>query len=305
MFDTHGTRVGPGTAIGFRTEPSIQGELAIIKPIPLTDPTVWWLPCEQRIEYAGTNLRSPIATTIGQQLIINGGKYGTLAVETAKSSRIIPIPEKFEHTSISPTSRSGMIVLRNTDEFAIVDINTDEVRELTPTLPTGLRAVRIQGSDKLRALDVTADGDLLVPLRNDAEAHLYRTRDGVQWQSVGLPVGKASGMDALSVADTTVLLARSWEPDEWTQPSPDRIDFAHVQVVSSTQTAEIIDQESTMPQHRYYRVTRDGGCVGSVRGSTWRGYHVPSRTHFSLALPTATDVWTWTGHGDETIQATF
>lgn len=151
---------------------------------------------------------------VGDRLLevsLLGRTVGLLA-ETRDESVFLPLDGAARLDDVRILDVEGEYALvRAVDHLWRFEASTATLVEVDPVLPEGLRP--FEAAEYCEALppSLTADGDLLLALRDDATGALWRTDPaGSRWEQVGAPVTDVLWLSGEAVGETTVVSAVSW-----------------------------------------------------------------------------------------------
>ena len=190
--------------------------------------------------------------------------------------RVVRIPLELEgpigNLDLSPAG--WMLISKEGLPTAMVDLNTEAVRDINYALPDGMRRMTEFGPGfgvhsplELRA---TSAGGLALGLRNDSQGGLYISETGDSWTQIGHPVAHTSGVHALEAGGSYLVAARGLGrlTTDYTGAPPEALTGQSLQLVRPESDVTIIihDPAAGGGFVHDHLLSKDGLC-----GACWTG----------------------------------
>jgi hypothetical protein len=288
-------------------DPDPSGYIAVIEAEGTDRRTYWLSPCDTGLRETEESLRDfrTSSVSMGSRLVFTDVDDNSLVVESATEVRRIPTGESTGLPSfdIVDAHPSGWVLVSTKEGagFLAIHIDTTEVRPINIKIPDGLRrydaftAGPAPGhfDSNSRELRVTSSGGVVLPLRDNALAHLYLSSNGQDWQPLGAPIGnvyQSKGFEAggsfVHAANAYAVSLPSWEPPP---PGVERLDFQSTQLVRpSVPLSEIVEQNPNGSHpNNVYELSVDGGCLAtsSISGGDIEWLNAVTGERFTFPMP--------------------
>jgi hypothetical protein len=302
-------------------DPDAAGFVLVQDETTTARPTSWLDPCSGELRPTRESERAIHygSRPFGDRLVYVEHDPPALAVETSQSVRRIALPDpEIDLFALHP-SGWALISAGYSNRFFAVQIDTEEVRSIVVTPPSGLsRYAAFTGGVGSNAFDATvgelvptSTGGIALPLRDAVSARLHASQDGAAFEPLGLPIGLVYESAGMEVAGTFLHFGNNYAVSlpEWDPPADGvaRLDNESMQSIRPSEGSTLLIEQSPMGQNfqHSYRLSRDGGCLGitGISGGDVKWVNTLTDERFSFALPPLTaygnpPLWAWTTAGD-------
>lgn len=294
---------------GFRpiADPDAAGYIAVREAEGIENRTYWLNPCNGELREtneSGRDFRTS-AVAMGSRLVYTDESVSALVVESADSVRHINTGDStgLPHFAIFDAHPSGWVLLTTKEpaSFLAVHIDTEEIRKITIKIPPELRrydaftAGPAPGAfdSNAQELRVTSLGEVILPLRDQASAHLYLSPDGAAWQPLGEAIGNVYLSKGIEAGGSFAHVGNAYAVSlpAWSDPpaGEERVDYQSTQLVRPASSVSEIAEQSPLGSHynHFYELSLDGGCLATapIGGGDIAWLNAVTKERFTFPMP--------------------